>query len=208
MTPEIIKVCGITRVEDALAAARAGATAIGLNFYPGSPRYVDFGRAALIAAATPHTIVKVGIFVDEDPERIRQIAEAVRLDVAQLHGREAAFDCEALEPLRVWKAFRVGEGFLPEVLADYRVEAFLLDAAGLNGEFGGAGRPFPWAMARAAAPYGRIILAGGLDAGNVGEAIRQAAPWGVDASSRLERAPGVKDPDKVREFVDAARAQH
>jgi len=195
---EIIKVCGITRVEDALGAARDGATAIGLNFYPGSPRYVDFGLAAMIRAVLPAAITKVGIFVDEDPERIRTTAKAVGLDVVQLHGREVPFDCETLAPLRVWKAFRVEGGFDPHVLTQYPCEAFVLDGAA-------AGRSFPWGIARAAAQYGRIVVAGGLDGGNVAEAIREAQPWGVDASSRLERSPGVKDPAKVREFVSEAK---
>jgi phosphoribosylanthranilate isomerase len=202
---EIIKICGITRVEDALEAARAGATAIGLNFYPGSPRYVDFGRAALIRAVLPPSVLKVGVFVDEDSERIRQTARAVGLDVIQLHGRETPFDGETLAPLRVWKAFRVDDGFQPATLAEYGCEAFVLDAAGESGAYGGTGRTFPWAVARAAAQYGRIVVAGGLDAANVAEAIREAQPWGVDASSRLERSPGVKDPEKVRQFINEAK---
>jgi phosphoribosylanthranilate isomerase len=195
---EVIKVCGITRIEDALEAARGGATAVGLNFYPGSPRYIDFGRAAMIRAVLPSHILKVGIFVDEDPERIRSVARAVTLDVVQLHGAEVPFDCETLAPLRVWKAFRVEEGFQPSLLDQYPCEAFVLDGAG-------GGRTFPWGIARAATQHAKIIVAGGLDASNVGEAIREAQPWGVDASSRLERSPGVKDPVKVREFLDEAK---
>ena len=205
MALEIIKVCGITRVEDALLAAREGATAIGLNFYPGSPRYLDFGRGAMIGAVAPHNILKVGIFVDETSDRIRDTARAVRLDVVQLHGAESPFDCEALAPLRVWKAFHVGEDFDPRQLAGYSCEAFLLDAAGEDGARGGTGRAFPWSVAREAARYGKIIVAGGLDADNVADAIRAAGPWGVDASSRLELSPGVKDPIKVREFLWAAK---
>ena len=204
MPPEIIKVCGLTRVEDALHAAREGATALGFNFYPGSPRYVDFGRGAILGAVVPRNVLKVGIFVDESPDRIREIAQAVRLDVVQLHGAETPFDCETLAPLRVWKAFRVGEGFDPSLLARYPCEAFLLDAVGESGIRGGTGRTFPWSVARQAARYGRIVMAGGLDGGNVAQAIREGDPWGVDASSRLERSPGVKDPDKVREYLHAA----
>jgi phosphoribosylanthranilate isomerase len=201
---EILKICGITQVKDALEAVRAGATAIGLNFYPGSPRYVDVAQGAMIAAVLPPRVLRVGIFVDETSDRIRKVADAVRLNVVQLHGAESPFDCEALEPLRVWKAFRVGDGFDPTLLADYRCEAFVLDAAGDSGAWGGTGHSFPWGVARAAARYGKIVVAGGLDASNVAEAIREAAPWGVDASSRLERAPGVKDPVKVQEFLQEA----
>ncbi len=207
MRLEIIKVCGITRVEDALCAVRGGATAIGLNFYPGSLRYIDFGRGAVVAATVPRHVLKVGVFVDESAATILETARAVRLDVVQLHGSETPHDCELLEGLRVWKAFRVGEGFDPAGLADYRCEAFLLDAAGENGSYGGSGRPFPWGVARAAAAQGKIIVAGGLDASNVAEAIRRGAPWGVDASSRLEQSPGVKDPLKVQAFVQAAKQQ-
>ena len=186
-----------------MQAARDGATAIGLNFYPGSPRYVNFGMAAMIRAVLPAGLLKVGIFVDEEAERIRITARAVGLDVVQLHGQETPFDCETLAPLRVWKAFRVADEFDPARLAEYSCEAFLLDAAGEM--FGGTGRTFPWGIARAAGRYGKIIVAGGLDGSNVGEAIRQAQPWGVDASSRLERSPGVKDPAKVQEFLNEAR---
>lgn len=207
MPLEIIKICGITRVEDALLAARSGATAIGLNFYPGSPRYIDFSHAAMICAVLPAGVLKVGLFVDEDPDRIRKTARAARLDVIQLHGDETPAACEALAPLRIWKAFRVGGGFEPGALAKYRCEAFLLDAAGEASVYGGTGRTFPWGVARAASRHGRIVVAGGLDGSNVAEAIREAQPWGVDASSRLERSPGVKDPEKVRDFIDEAK-QH
>ena len=205
MPPEIIKVCGITRVEDALYAAREGATAIGINFYPGSPRYVDFGRGAILSSVVPRTVLKVGVFVDEMADRIIEIARAVGLDVVQLHGSETPYDCELLAPLRVWKALRVGEGWTPEVLRDYPCEAFLLDTAAGNGALGGTGHTFPWGVARRAAQYGKIIIAGGLDASNVEEAIRIAAPWGVDASSHLERSPGVKDPEKVKAYLQNAR---
>ena len=204
MPLEIIKVCGITRVEDAVYAVREGATALGLNFYPGSPRYIDHGRGAILGAVVPRNVLKVGVFVDEAPERIRVVAQAVRLDVVQLHGNETPFDCETLAPLRVWKAFRVGDGFDPRALAQYSCEAFLLDAAGESGMRGGTGQSFPWTVARHGARYGKIIIAGGLDGGNVSEAIRAGDPWGVDAGSRLERSPGVKDPDKVREYLQAA----
>ena len=205
MLPEIIKVCGITRVEDALYAVREGATALGFNFYPGSPRYVDFGRGAILSSVVPRSVLRVGVFVDEAADRIIETAHAVGLDVIQLHGSETPHDCELLAPLRVWKGVRVTEGWTPNVLGDYPCEAFLLDAAGENGAWGGTGRTFPWEVARQAAPYGKIIIAGGLDGGNVEQAIRMAAPWGVDASSRLERSPGVKDPEKVRAYLQGAR---
>jgi len=203
---EIIKVCGITRVEDALHAAREGATAVGFNFYPGSPRFVDFGLAAILGSVVPRSVLKVGVFVDESAERIREVARAVGLHVAQLHGTESPHDCEVLAPLRVRKAVRIADGWNPESLAEYSCEAFLLDTAGEGGLRGGTGRSFPWEIARRAARHGKIIIAGGLDGSNVAEAIRIGAPWGVDASSRLESSPGVKDPEKVREYLGNARS--
>lgn len=200
---EIIKVCGITRIDEALHAAREGATALGFNFYPGSPRYVNFGLGAILGSVVPRHILKVGVFVDEEAERILETVRAASLDVVQLHGAETPHDCELLEPVRVWKAVRVGDGWNPQCLSDYSCEAFLLDTAA-EGVYGGTGRSFSWEMARQAGRYGKIIIAGGLDGTNVGEAIREGAPWGVDASSRLERAPGIKDPAKVHEYLQAA----
>lgn len=202
---EVIKVCGITRVEDAVLAVREGATAIGLNFYPGSQRYVDFGRGAILGAVIPPAVLKVGVFVDETADRILETASAARLNVVQLHGNETPHDCELLAPLRVWKAFRVTEEWNTRALADYPCEAFLLDSPG-EGVLGGTGRSFRWDIARHAGRYAKIIIAGGLDGGNVKEAVKVGDPWGVDASSRLERAPGVKDPEKVRQYLQAARA--
>jgi phosphoribosylanthranilate isomerase len=203
---EVIKICGVTRLEDALLAVREGATAIGLNFYPGSQRYVDFGRGAILGSVIPPAVLRIGVFVDETPDRILETARAARLDVVQLHGTETPHDCEVLAPLRVWKAFRVSEDWDPRVIADYPCDAFLLDSPGESGAFGGTGRSFRWDIARHAGRYAKIIIAGGLDAANVSEAVRVGDPWGVDASSRLERSPGVKDPQKLRLFLEAAQS--
>ena len=206
MPPEIIKVCGITHPADALAAVQAGATAIGMVFYASSPRAVRPHEAAFISAVVPLAVLKVGVFVNEEPERIRAIAEAARLDVIQLHGDEGAETIEALQDFRVWRSFRVGPDFQPAVLEEVEgVEAFLLD--GPAGDiYGGAGVPFAWEKAAEAKLYGKIIVAGGLDGANVADAIRIAQPWGVDSSSKLERSPGQKDREKVEAYVAAARA--
>jgi phosphoribosylanthranilate isomerase len=206
LPPEIIKVCGITHPADALVAVHAGATAIGMVFYAASPRAVRPHEAAFVSAVVPLSVLKVGVFVNEDPDRIRSIAEAARLDVIQLHGDEGAETIEALQDFRVWRAFRVGPEFQPAVLAEAQgVEAFLLD--GPAGEvYGGAGVPFAWEKAAEAKLYGKVIVAGGLDGSNVAEAIRIVQPWGVDSSSKLERSPGQKDREKVEAFVAAARA--
>lgn len=205
MTPPILKVCGLTRPEDARLAVAAGASAVGMIFYPKSPRAVAVEQAAAAAAAAGDRATKVGVFVNETPERIREIVAAVGLDVVQLHGDETPGDCLALEGLRLWKALRVGEDFQPEDVKPYPVEAVLLDAdAGAS--YGGAGTPFPWEIAAAAGVHKKIIVAGGLDGSNVAQAIRVARPWGVDSSSRLESAPGIKDAAKVRRYLEAAKS--
>jgi phosphoribosylanthranilate isomerase len=204
--PEILKICGITSVADALASIERGATALGFIFFSGSPRYVRPQQAALIAACVPPTVLRVGLFVNESAETIRSIAAAVRLNVVQLHGDETPQDCEQLNGLRVWKAFRVSETFDAARLAAYSCEAFLLDAESKDGTLGGTGRTFPWGKAAEAKQYGRVIVAGGLDGGNVADLIRQVDPWGVDACSKLETQPGVKDPEKVRLYIEAAKS--
>ena len=206
MPPEVIKVCGITSVADALFAAQHGATALGFVFYQGSPRYVRAGQAAMISAVVPKGVLRVGLFVNEAREQVENTARAARLDVVQLHGHETASYCNALEGWRVWKAFHVREYFQPAMLEEYDCEAYLLDAASTDGTFGGTGRTFPWPLARDAKRHGKIIVAGGLDGDNVAEAIRQVNPWGVDASSKLERKPGVKDHEKVRGYLEAAKS--
>jgi phosphoribosylanthranilate isomerase len=204
--PEIIKVCGITSVADALHAAAHGATALGFVFYPGSPRYLRPAQAALITACVPAGVLRVGLFVNEPPDVVRNTASVARLDVVQLHGDETPEACAELSDLRVWKAFRVSGMFETERLAAYGCEAFLLDAASEDGSYGGTGTTFPWGIAVEAKRHGKIIVAGGLDASNVADLIRQVAPWGVDASSKLERQPGAKDPDMVSRYLEAAKS--
>lgn len=198
----MVKICGITNVEDAQAAVEAGAGAIGFNFFPKSPRYLTPEQAASIAGQLPPEVLKVGVFVDEPPETVLRIVIEARLDVAQLHGDEPPGEWP--ENLRIWKALRANPDEIAGAMELWRAEAFLLDTPATGG-FGGTGRSFDWRLA--AGLPGRIILAGGLDASNVAEAIRAAAPWGVDASSRLECAPGRKDHDKVRQFVRAALSE-
>ena len=194
----IVKICGITNQQDATAAIEGGATAIGFNFYPRSPRYIAPERAAKIAS--PAGVRRVGVFVDETPARIEQISRVASLDTAQLHGTEAADSYPALLP--VWKAARVGPAFDFARFHGCPAEALLLD--GPAGElYGGSGEPFDWRLA-AGAPR-PIIVAGGLDASNVARAIALAHPWGVDACSRLESAPGKKDHSRMIDFLRAAR---
>jgi phosphoribosylanthranilate isomerase len=170
---------------------QAGVGALGFNFWPRSPRYIRPERAAAI----PADVLRVGVFVGEPAASIREIASIAALDVVQLHG--------AASPppgLRAWRAASVAPGFDPALL-EPGYEAYLLDAPA--GELhGGSGKAFDWALVRDTAL--RIILAGGLDAFNVGRAIETAHPWGVDACSRLESRPGIKDHHKVAAFCKAA----
>jgi phosphoribosylanthranilate isomerase len=181
----MVKICGITNREDALAAVDAGASALGFNFYPGSPRYISPDVAAEISADLP--VLKVGVFVDN--------FAPTTMDVLQLHGNESPDEIPSGK--RVWKAFRVTPEWDASVMAGYTdVEAFLLD-----GPAPGTGQSFDWTRATG---MRQIILAGGLGPDNIAEAIRHARPWGVDACSKLERAPGLKDHEKMRRFVRAA----
>lgn len=196
----LVKVCGITSREDALAAVEAGAGALGFNFYPKSPRYMAPEAAAELIAGLPAGVLKVGVFVNEP--RAAEVVRQAGLDVAQLHGDEAPAQYPA--GVRVWKAVRVAPGFRLEQWLDAPAEALLLDGpAGML--YGGSGAAFDWRLARGGR---RVILAGGLDAGNVGEAIRCAHPWGVDACSRIEAEPGKKDRVKMAAFIQAALAAY
>jgi phosphoribosylanthranilate isomerase len=187
----MVKICGITNREDALAAIDGGASALGFNFYPPSPRYIAPDDAAAIAAGLTAEVWKVGVFVDESPDAVLRTAAQVGLDVAQLHGSESP--AQYPRGIRVWKAFRVGQSFsLP---ANGPAEAVLLDGPA-------SGQVFDWA--RVPQGLGKLILAGGLDAGNVREAIEQLHPWGVDACSRIESSPGRKDRLKMAAFLQAA----
>lgn len=192
----MVKICGITNREDALAAIEGGASALGFNFWPKSPRYVPPERAAELLGGLPGGAWKVGVFVNEAAETVARLAGELGLDVVQLHG-----EAEAPAGLRVWRAFPVDAAFRADLLELYPAEAFLLDAPA-GAQVGGTGRSFDWR--RAAGLKHRIILAGGLDADNVREAIRTARPWGVDACSRLESAPGKKDHRKMAAFLKAA----
>jgi len=199
-----VKICGITRPEDALAAAEAGADAIGLVFAP-SPRRVTPEQAAAILAALPPFVTPVALFVDEPPERIRRIVQPLGIRTVQLHGDESPAVALELRDLCVIKAFRIGAEADLAPLAGYPAAACLLDSQ-VAGRRGGTGVAFDWRLAAQAARHSRIILAGGLRPENVAEAIRLVRPYGVDTSSGVESEPGRKDSAKVRAFVEAARA--
>jgi phosphoribosylanthranilate isomerase len=189
----MVKICGITNREDALAAVEAGASAIGFNFYRESPRYISHTGAAMIGEKIPANVWKVGVFVNETPEAIARIVLDAGLDVAQLHGSSH------MRGMRIWQAVSA-VGTVAGPLAE-SVEALLIDTPS-NDAFGGTGKTWDWTQA--AHPEQKIIIAGGLDANNVRTAIEQAKPWGVDACSRIEKSPGLKDHDKMRRFIAAA----
>ena len=189
----MVKICGITNLEDAVAAVEGGASALGFNFWRRSPRYVTPELAREVIERLPATVWKVGVFVDEDAATVSRMAREAGLDIVQLHGQETATTFP--QDTRVWKAVRIRGSFDVAHLDEYPAEAILLDGAS-NGE------TFDWTIAGRVSK--KLIIAGGLDANNVREAIEQARPWGVDACSRLESAPGRKDHGKMAQFLRAA----
>jgi len=199
-----VKICGIRSPEEGRMVVELGADAVGLVFYPASSRYVSPERASEICAAIPPFVARVGVFVDENPETVATLARQIGLDAVQLHGSEPPAVCEALSrQTRVIKVFRVKEEGDLAGMEAHRVSAFLLDSR-VEGLPGGTGRTFPWGIAEAAA--GRLkplILSGGLNPDNVGEAIRRVRPYAVDVSTGVESG-GTKDPAKVEAFIKAA----
>jgi phosphoribosylanthranilate isomerase len=201
-----VKICGITNVADAEAAAQAGADLIGLNFYERSPRFVSPEAAAKIRDALPKGVEAVGIFVNHPPREVIQISKSLRLDAAQLHGDEAPEMVTRVSAnVPVFKAFRVDPQFALSTLEPYAdASAFLLDAS-QAGQYGGTGHTIDWALARRAAASHRIILAGGLKPENIASAIRIVRPYAVDVASGVEGKPGKKDHSRVREFIEEVR---
>jgi phosphoribosylanthranilate isomerase len=199
-----VKICGITSLEDARAAIDAGADALGFVFYPPSPRYVTPEQAAGIIQSLPPFVTTVGLFVDVPLDMVNGTAAHCGLDRIQLHGREPPEFCrQVTRP--VIKAFRIKNAASLEYLSGYQVCAYLLDAYVAGALPGGTGASFSWALAAQAKPYGPLILAGGLTPANVEAAIAQTCPYGVDVSTGVERAPGIKDHRKVREFIVRAK---
>lgn len=199
-----IKICGLTNVADALAAAEAGADLVGLMFYERSPRNISFATAAEISRALPPAIVKVGVFVNPTEEAVRRAISECGVGLLQFHGEEPPEFCTQFGVMSL-KAFRVRGPETLAALPNYHTDAWMLDAYAAAAH-GGTGATFNWSLAREAARFGRpIFLAGGLTPENVGEAVRQVQPFAVDVSSGVESAPGQKDHAKVRAFIRAAR---
>lgn len=210
-----VKICGITRVEDGLAAARAGADAIGLVFWPGTPRVVAFDRAREIVAALPAFVATVGLFVDPEPEAVRAALAAVPLAFLQFHGGERPELCRAFGRPYL-KAIPVAAGADRSALLEWArsyddAAGLLFDAPPADGLPGGTGRTFDWDALPAGLPR-PLVLSGGLTVENVGEAVRRVRPWAVDVSSGVEvrgadgrPAKGVKDAARIAAFVEVVR---
>jgi phosphoribosylanthranilate isomerase len=215
-----VKVCGVVRAEDALLAAELGADAIGVNFCKASSRYVDFERARAVASVLPLGVDLVGVFVDEQTPAIRQIAWDVGFSTIQLHGDELAHQVFRLAPFRVVKAFRWKSADTRAEVADYvralssyideganrptTLGAILLDAF-RGRQFGGTGATWNWSDAAGVDWPAPLIVAGGLNPDNVAEVVRTLRPFGVDVAGGVESAPGIKDPAKLRAFIQAVR---
>lgn len=197
-----VKICGITNLEDALAAVDFGADAIGFVLHKDSPRCIAHEEARNIIRKLPPFLTTVGVFVDRSPEEIEKIMSYLSLDVAQLHGHESPDAC--MLSGRVIKAIRVKELSDLEPLRRYRVSAFLLDTYTTQ-SLGGTGQIFNWDIAVDAKQFGKIILAGGLNPDNVEKAVRRVKPYAVDVSSGVEEEKGKKDHKKLKLFIERAK---
>ena len=194
-----IKICGITEFEHARDAALLGADAIGLNFYPNSPRYIDPAHAAKIIEKLPPFVSVVGVFVNHpDPQNLEDFALSLGLHAVQLHGNETPDYCSMIQRVKVIKSFRVDSNFRVDTLRSYGSGAFLLDGCSP-----GTGTSFNWDLVFGANAFGSIIIAGGLRPENVGQAVATLHPFAVDVASGVESQPGKKDYEKMRQFIEA-----
>ncbi len=205
-----IKMCGVTRLADALAAVAAGVDALGFIFFEKSPRYIDPEAARLIIEQLPPFVDAVGVFVDKKNREVDEIVQYCRLGYVQLHGEESPKYCEHLvrfaSPCQVIKAFRVGSHTSSDEFAAYapHVKGFLLDTFRPD-QVGGTGTSFDWSMVADLDLQKPFILAGGLDVNNIAAAIQAVQPYGVDVNSGVEQRPGIKDHRLIREFVYTVR---
>ena len=199
-----VKICGITRVDDALTAAQSGADAIGLVFYPGSPRHVSVSQAAMIMRALPPFITSVGLFVNAEESAINAILQDLPLALLQFHGEESASFCRQFKRPYL-KVVRVKPSLdLLQYAADYPdAQGLLLDTY-VDGLAGGTGQTFDWDLIPAGLPL-PVVLSGGLNPDNVAAAIKHVKPWAVDVSSGVEAAKGIKDAAKIAAFMQGVK---
>lgn len=201
-----VKVCGVRTLEEAEAALESGADAIGFNFWPQSRRYIAPRAAAEVISRLSPVASTVGVFVNEEMNRVVDLSSELRLSAVQLHGDESPDFCAALGSIKTIKAIRVGQDFDLGIIQRYPVSMVLLDSS-IQGSYGGTGQRFDWRIAIEAKRFARIILAGGLKTENVWEAITHVRPAAIDVCSGVEAEPGRKDFDKLRSFMSAvARA--
>jgi phosphoribosylanthranilate isomerase len=201
-----VKICGVRNLEEALAAVEAGADALGFNFWPKSPRYVSPDDARSVIKQISPLVASIGVFVNEQHQRITEIAKAAGLTAVQLHGDETPEFCAAFASTKLIKAFRVGSDFDCASIREFPVGMVLLDT-GAKGSYGGTGKIFDWRVAVEAKKYAPVMLAGGLRIENVAEAISTVAPAAIDVCSGIEAEPGRKDLNKLRDFMaEVARA--
>ncbi len=198
----LVKVCGIRRVQDALAAVELGASAVGFIFWPGSARFVDPEKARMISAALPAHVLRVGVFVDQEPAHVTEVARRVPLGALQLHGSESAAAYQE-SGCEIIKAFGVSSTFDTSAVDALPAHVTVLLDAHDPLRHGGTGRTIDWSIAATVSARRRTILSGGLTPQNVREAVRRVHPSMVDVSSGVETAPGIKDPAKLRAFFDA-----
>ena len=200
-----VKICGITNLEDALAAFFNGADAIGFVFYNKSPRYIDPIKARNISRILPKEILRVGVFVNEKENKIKKIAKACALDMMQFHGIESPKFCSKFKGYKIIKAFRVGKKLELRQLEEYKTFAYLFDTF-VASKIGGTGKKFDWNLLNKAGKIKRpVFLSGGLDNRNVRYALKRIKPDWVDASSSVEAKPGKKDHKKIRNFILEAK---
>jgi phosphoribosylanthranilate isomerase len=199
-----VKICGVTNAGDAEAAVQAGADALGLMFYAGSPRHISLEQAQRIAAGVPPHVIRVGVFLEPEPSEVFAAIQKCGLNVLQFHGGESPDFC-AQFGVMILKAFRVRDAASLKPMADFAADAFLLDSY-VADKAGGTGETFNWDLAVEAKRFGKpIFLAGGLTAQNVAEAVHKVKPFAVDVSSGVEQAPGRKDAKKMQDFIAAVR---
>jgi phosphoribosylanthranilate isomerase len=202
----LIKICGITSLEDARAAIDAGADALGFNFYKPSPRYITPQRAREIIEQLPESLMSVGVFVNEESQSVTDIANEAAITALQLHGDESPAYCQALVADHfVIKTLAVSADFESRTVAEYKVQAIMLDTRD-NVLRGGTGRVFDWSIARRVRQLApQLFLAGGLSPENIEEAVETVRPYAVDACSALEDSPGKKNHERVRVFIEKVR---
>jgi len=201
-----VKICGVVALEEAEAAVESGADALGFNFWPKSPRYISPKAASRIIGKLSPVVSTVGVFVNEEVSNITRIASELGLTAVQLHGDESPEFCERLGPIKKIKAIRVGQDFDLSVIERFPVNMILLDS-NIKGSYGGTGQRFDWRIAIEAKRLARIMLAGGLNADNVWDAVTHVRPAAIDVCSGVEAEPGRKDLDKLRRFMSiVARA--